>query len=454
MVLTSALLVKLLQKSAAEINPKFRVMMHLEPFGQEREHILKEVGNGIDVQGASFMNQGYGATYHHDQYEDVTAVQGTAWQTGFNADEKEFMDFMKQRNGRAHVIYSHGLYNNLDPLVGIPYPRMLHKKMKAMHDNGAEYVVNAGGLNPPSLAPWNINNEVSRVFQHNPAMDLDDTMKTTAARWVGAADADDLVTAWNLTQEAVAAYPPVGLYSMVGMNWYRFWARPLVPNIEAISEDDREYYERYLLAPPHNPTRVDLNRDVLFDLGTEKSAQKNVDRVNANVFPKLAAAQKHVTDVLTRLDAKTDAAAVFVDLADRLTALECWMTTQRNVQSWIAGVHGFLNSENPAVKKDNKILLREMMLSEIENSRKLLNLWNTSDTDFMIISELGESVHILGENLGEVLERRIELMAAHLDDDPYVDPDFIWRVPGIDFYSLDEIEPGQSPVTGQLDQAI
>ena len=72
----------------------------------------------------------------------------------------------------------------------------------------------------------------------------------------------------------------------------------------------------------------------------------------------------------------------------------------------------------------------------------------------MIISELGESVHILGDNLGEILERRIELMGAHLDDDPYVDPDFIWRVPGIDFYSLDDIEPGPSPVTGQLDKAM
>ncbi|MCK5739524.1 hypothetical protein KAH55_10095, partial [bacterium] len=273
---------KLLQKSGAEINPKFRVMMPLERFGQEREYILKEVGHGIDVQGASFQNAGDGSAYHHENYEDVTSVQGTAWQTTFNADEKEFMDFMKQRDGRAHVVYSHGLYNNLDPLVGIPYPRMLYKKMKAMHDTGAEYVVNAGGLNPPSLAPWNINNEVSRVFQHNPAMDLDEIMKITAARWVGAKSADTLVTAWNLTQEAVAAYPPVGLYSMVAMNWYRFWARPLVPNIEAISEEDREYYERYLLAPPHNPTRVDLNRDVLFDLGTEESARINVDRIDAN----------------------------------------------------------------------------------------------------------------------------------------------------------------------------
>jgi hypothetical protein len=71
-----------------------------------------------------------------------------------------------------------------------------------------------------------------------------------------------------------------------------------------------------------------------------------------------------------------------------------------------------------------------MVLDEIENTRDLLNLWETSTTNWMILSAVGETTFIYYKNFGEQLKRKITLMKGHENDVPYVDPDFQWRVPG------------------------
>jgi hypothetical protein len=129
--------------------------------------------------------------------------------------------------------------------------------------------------------------------------------------------------------------------------------------------------------------------------------------------------------------AKTDSAtACLTDQFDRLRALRCWFRTQRNVAAWIAGVHGYLESDDDRLKHDCKILLRQMVLDEIENTKALLHLWETATTNWIIISEVGETTFIYYKNFGELLQRKIELMTGHESDEPYVDPNFQWRVPG------------------------
>ena len=77
-----------------------------------------------------------------------------------------------------------------------------------------------------------------------------------------------------------------------------------------------------------------------------------------------------------------------------------------------------------------KSVLRSMVLGEIQNTKDMLQLWETSTTNWMIISEVGETTFIYYKNFGELLKKKIALMTGHEDDDPYVDPDFQWRVPG------------------------
>ena len=71
-----------------------------------------------------------------------------------------------------------------------------------------------------------------------------------------------------------------------------------------------------------------------------------------------------------------------------------------------------------------------MVLEEIENTKDLLNLWETSTTNWIIISDVAETTFIYYKNIGEQMKRKIALMTGRENDEPYVDPNFAWRVPG------------------------
>jgi hypothetical protein len=207
--------------------------------------------------------------------------------------------------------------------------------------------------------------------------------------------------------------------------------RPLIPNIERISEEDRAYYEEIMLSIPNNPTRVDLSRDVLFDLNTPEEALEILRQMDAHVWEPLDEAIRVLSETLASLPDDEPARAVFADQRDRLRALRCWLRTQRSVAAWIAAVPGYLKVKDETVKMERRQLLREMVAQEIENSRDLLELWETSSVHFMAVSSEGENTFMYGRNLGDLLRRRIELMQGREDDEPYIDPDFMWRVPGI-----------------------
>ena len=53
-----------------------------------------------------------------------------------------------------------------------------------------------------------------------------------------------------------------------------------------------------------------------------------------------------------------------------------------------------------------------------------------SDVEFMATTDLGETALMYGRNLKEMVEKRMKLMAAHRDDEPYIDPDYIERNAG------------------------
>ena len=438
---------RLLRDAAAEVNPRLRVIFRLEPFGDERPFVLDALEERLDVEGASFEHTGYGFSYRHERYPDVASIQNTVWHNRFRPTERSFIDSMAARGGRAHAFYTVDGFQNFDPLLGIPCPWMIHEKLTDLRAAGASSVGMNAGMSPPCLAPFDVNREVIRAFQHEPDLPLERTIRAAAVSWAGEALAGELEECWKAVQESIRSFPPPGLYASWGMAWYRLWVRPLVPDIEAISESDRAYYERFLLATPHNPNRIDLNRDILFELGGPDLASRLVSRIDEHALPPLGRALAQVGAIAARAGAPR----VFADLDERLRGLECWMVTQRNTQAWIAGVHGYLRAADEPARRSHRAALRAMADSEIASARKLLELWRSHTASFMAVAELGESVHLMGENLGEHLERKIRLMESHRDDEPRVDPDFMWRVPGLAGSTADAA--GLQPVTGQLEDA-
>jgi hypothetical protein len=249
-----------------------------------------------------------------------------------------------------------------------------------------------------------------------------------AAAWAGDSLAENLVQVWKHSDEAYRSFPiPIWIYSSWAV-WYRLAIRPIIPNIEIIPEAERAYYEKFLLATTHNRTRVDFRYDVGFDLVDPAHAAFCVKVMNRDLLPEI---EKALTLLGDMKKVAGPAMACVVDQYDRMRALKSWYRTQRNVTQWVACVHGYLESKEAAVRKECRSLLKEMVLDEIDNARDLLSLWETSKTNWMMVSEVGETTFIYYENFGELVKKKIALMQGHENDEPFVDPDFQWRVPGL-----------------------
>ncbi len=185
-------------------------------------------------------------------------------------------------------------------------------------------------------------------------------------------------------------------------------------------------------APIHNPNKVDLAKDVLFELVPTPLAVKAVQRIDRGVWKPLDAAVALFKTALDAAKAAGDETAgpAFRDQWVRARALRCWFETQRNAAAWIASVHGWMEAGGAARKKALRADLDEAVGREIANAEAMLELWNEPGVEWMMAAEVGETAFIHGTNFGDLLRRKIALMRRHRRDEPRIDPDYMFRLPG------------------------
>ncbi len=386
---------RLLAEEGRQANPAFRLICDLGPFFAERKYIIPELGNGIDAGDFALFEEQPGSPAH-----DAIAITG--------AEVHRKLDLCD---------------NNV---LGVPAPFLAHERLGEASRDGARALLT--NVAPPSLVPFDINGEVVRSFQLHRDEPMESLLQRWADQWAGEDRAARLVKAWTLSDTAVRAYPSDIPISTFGFPWFRLWVRPFVPNIDVISEAERAYYEDFLLATFNNPARVDLNNDMMWNFLTVEQAGLRRREVDEHVLPPLAQAIVLCSSVPGGEDRAGDAAPVFADLRDRLVAARCYYTTMRNTVAWTEAVHGYMQASAEADRARFRTLGEEMVASELANARTLLALWKGSAIPFIPISALRESLHIYGENFGELLERKIALMERHAHDEPFIDPDYMWRM--------------------------
>ena len=386
---------RLLRDEARRVNPSFRLVCDLGPFYAERRHILPELGEGIDAGEFGFFMDPDGNT-------------------------------LSQQTLRPDVMVHAKVEAGSTNVVGVPFPRLLYERLQEVRMRGGGAVLS--GANPETLAPFDINNEVVRSVQLFPSRPIDDVLQQNAVLLVGPDHAQDLVRLWDLADRAVRAYPQDIPCSTFGFPWFRFWVRPFVPDIDAMSEEERAYYERFLLATFNNPARVDFNNDMMWNFLSVEDAGARKQQVDAAVLPPLQEAIALCESAAGQAPSASPGRAVLHDLHDRLVAMLCFYTTMRNSVAWTESVHGFIEAETKELKEKYKVLCRAMVDSELENTRRLLQLWEESDVRFMPVSRTGESLHIYGRNFGDLLRNKIALMERHRMDEPRIDPDYMWRM--------------------------
>ena len=166
---------------------------------------------------------------------------------------------------------------------------------------------------------------------------------------------------------------------------------------------------------------------MLFELITEESGGRMATGYDEHALPRLRAAVERLTGLASETEG-TDAGAVFADLRDRTCALLYWATTQRNTCAWVAGVHGYLGARSDDERAEHRAYVQEMIDLDLANTRALLELWETSETEFIVVSEVSETSFVYGENLGDHLRRKLDLTERYRDAEPHISTDILWRL--------------------------
>ncbi len=416
-----------LRDAGQEINPDFRVITRMESFYGEHDTVWNGLRDKLEVETSGLAIKGWKEPAHHPRYKDVTAINpGTVYQQKYQETETALKKELEERDSQAHYYFTVGPHWMFEPLLGVPYPKLTHLKLKQMTKAEFYHLAHSGGTTPPELVPFNINHEIVRQYLYDAEMNIDSAVHDYAMSVAGNQYAGKLLQAWDLAEEAIISFPNVtSLYSAFGFTWYRLWSRPFVPDIEALSEQERAWYQDHMCTTPHNPNNVDLSRDVLFQLVKPSNCARIIERIDQNSLPPLDEAIK----ILSVADGQSETLPALYDQWIRLRALRSWITTQRNVAAWIDGVYGFENADSEAEKNLHKESVQLMMKIELQNTDELADLLS-SGVEFMAMTDSGETPLVYGTNLRDNLRKRKQLMEDHFDDDPYIDHDYIMKQAG------------------------
>ncbi|MBN1542708.1 hypothetical protein JW992_11235 [candidate division KSB1 bacterium] len=388
-----------LLQSGREINPGFRVILRLFSFPAAQSVILDHLQEGVDLRLIAAPES-----------DSVLVSRRPAL-------ENKGSSF--SMTVELAVPYSH--------IPGVPFPWLARKRLQNLRDSDIDRIV--VNVHPPSLAPRDINREIFQAYQLEPDIPVTEIVRRTALNWVGEKHAPALMTAWQLADSTVANFPAVPLYQGYGFVPFRLWVRPLVPNIEAIPKRERAYYEDYMLQTPYNPALTDLSKNALWTLVPVETAQAILDACEKQGYRTAQKAVQILDQALAEEPLVSRRARVLADQRDRLRGYVCYTRTLVNTAAWIVSVHGYLNADRDAERRQFRENLTRMIDDEIANSHELLDLWRRSHTPFMPVSAVGENWYTYGDNFGELLEKRIELMKKHRDDIPAIDKNLIWRMP-------------------------
>tara|TARA_Y100000385_G_scaffold290374_1_gene363239 strand:- start:3466 stop:5574 length:2109 start_codon:yes stop_codon:yes gene_type:complete len=427
-----------IQGAAAETNPDFDIILRLEPFKLEQNYIKKGMSKHITWEAPSLLVKGYTLPYTHPKYPEMSGVAGSPLQTEIDESERKVLAESRAQGAEPTMQYAIGSSACFEPLLGVPYPRLLRKKLESMRDLDLKRISGFGGLNNTGQTPYWPNPAVIRATQFTPEVSIDDVLINTARGFVGEKFAAKLVSCWDDFEEAVSWQPPVMLFSGFGFTWQRTLDRPYVPDIEAIPAKDRAYYERHGCFQHNNPGMNDLGKDVLFDIVTKEQGFEALKAFDKNSLPRI----DKLVAKLEKLEAQTvdqpKTQAAFSDLLDRTRGYRIVCGSIRMVCAWCAHVYSYLDSTKAAEKKKHEKALQVAIDEELINTQNLIQLLETDRTEFMVLSGVANNTFCYGEDLSELLRSKIRLMKKYRHKKPRIDKDILWRpIPGADWPKFD-----------------
>jgi len=420
---------KNLRSAAEQINPEFDIILRIEPFKVEHEHVKAGMSQHITWEGPSLLVRGYSLPYPHPKYPENAGVAGSIFHSWLDKSERTALEQSRAQGVEPIMNYAASGVNNHEPLLGLPFPRLLHAKLTAMRETGLTRISCYGGLANAAKSPYWPNPVVIQAAQFFPDKPVDEVLRDFATRLVGEAHADKVTDAWREFEAALVWQPLVGLYCAFGFCWQRTWDRPFVPDLEAVPAAEREYYERHGCFQHNNPSLADLGKDVLFDLITRESGAKMAADMDREVLGRLRPLIAKIDGQLKGLGGEP--LEVLTDLRDRVRAYLHWVISLRNVCAWCECVYGYLNATDEPTQSACERKLQTAIDLELANIHGLIDLLSTTKSEVLVVSGVAENTFFYGENLVEHLKTKIRLTEKYRHHKPRIDRDILWRpIPG------------------------
>jgi hypothetical protein len=416
-----------LRSAGAEVNPDFDVTLRIEPFKVEHDHIKAGLSPRVSFEAPSLLVRGYSLPYPHPKYPENQGVAGSIFQNWMDPAEAVTLAELRALGTDPVLHYSASGVMNHEPLLGLPFPRLVHAKLRAAAATGVSRISALGGLAHTTRTPYWPNPVALQAAQFFPERPIDEVLREFAVQLVGEAYADRLAGGWQEFEEAIVWQPLVALYCSFGFCWQRTWDRPFVPDIEAIPAAERDYYERHGCFQHNNPGLNDLGRDVLFELISRESGAKMAADMDRELLPRVRTLVDSLARVRTETVGAPAAHAVFIDLHDRVRAYLHWSTTLRNVCAWCETVYGYLDAGDAATRRACEQKLQAAIDLELANTHDLIALLESSTTEVMVVSAVAENTFFYGTNLVEHLRRKIALTEKYRTHSPRIDREIYWR---------------------------
>ncbi|HKJ90075.1 MAG TPA: hypothetical protein VJ960_03010 [Oceanipulchritudo sp.] len=394
-----------MRDTGRKVNPDFRILLGLNNIEEEKQIIYDGLEDGLDRLDRT---QRYDSQ-HYGKDNEALEKKGSRLVSWVPAE------------GNPYVL-------------GVPSPFQTVKNLQQEQKAGASSM--ELDFDPPSSAPFDVNRSVARAFILGLDDDPESAVRAAAEAWAGSEHAPGLVELWRASDQIAANAPVWPLFGNQGFAWYRMWTRPIVPDIGKIPVRERAYYEDYILTHFNNPHNVDFKADCLWEIHTVEEMQAFLDRYNDSTLPALEQLVKRIRTLLKDIDPVHSARGVLDDLEQRLSAYYHYNRTLRNVAAWIVHVHGYLRAGEASLKQTHAAAVQALIDNELENTRAFISFSERATIHFMPIHERGQWMHDYGPDFIDGLHKKVSLMEQYRNETPYIDPNYMWRLPHRDEVEL------------------
>jgi len=342
------------------------------------------------------------------------------------------------------------------PLVETPFPYYNLEAMQKLHEAEAD-VISVGGFMPPIHGIDTVSTMAILSGLHEPPkseLDIEQRVKEIAVEHVGEDLCHALTSAWREVDHALRIWFGARAgdtnhllhpqYSVKGARWM---IRPIVPDPSKIPDEEKEYYRRHL---HHSRTSEEPDNFFMW----ESAINYRIDEMKWPValYNEIIRYMDRATKFLDDAEETTQSLDETTRkrwrlLCDRVAALKAVWRTQRNVlraQSIIEFFTGDKQDEyRHVIRRDESFhepptyrrFFLEAMQDEIENAREYLRLIREQEVEIFETGEV-ETTFVLPRDLGELIEKKIALIEAHMDDidilfgdvgpERYADPTYEW----------------------------